>query len=66
LEALAAYTQGPAYAAGLEDRLGKLEPGYYADLLVLDVNPFSIPSQEISQIKPRATMVGGQWVWKSF
>jgi hypothetical protein len=66
LEALTAYTQGPAYAAGLENQLGKLEPGYYADLLVLDVDPFSIPAQEIYQIKPKAIMVGGQWVWQSF
>jgi N-acyl-D-aspartate/D-glutamate deacylase len=35
-EALRAYTQGPAFAAGMEDRLGKLAPGYLADLLVLD------------------------------
>ena len=66
LEALLAYTQGPAYAAGLENRLGKLEPGYFADLILLDVDPFSIPAQEIYQIKPIAVMVGGQWVWQSF
>ena len=66
LEALNAYTQGPAYAAGIENRLGRLEPGYFADLIVLDVNPFSIPAQEIYQIKPNATMVGGKWVWQSF
>ncbi len=30
-EALRAYTLGPAYAAGMEDRLGKLAPGYYAE-----------------------------------
>jgi predicted amidohydrolase YtcJ len=66
LEALIAYTQGPAYASGLENHLGKLEPGYYADLLVLDVDPFTIPSQEIYHIKPKATMVGGKWVWQSF
>ncbi|MDR3572743.1 MAG: amidohydrolase family protein [Anaerolineaceae bacterium] len=66
MQALDAYTQGPAYAAGLENRLGKLEPGYYADLIVLDLNPFSIPKQDIYQIKPKATMVGGKWVWQSF
>ncbi|HMD89783.1 MAG TPA: amidohydrolase family protein [Anaerolineaceae bacterium] len=66
LEALNAYTQGAAYAAGLENRLGKLEPGYFADLIVLDLDPFSIPAQEIYRIKPEATMVGGKWVWQSF
>ncbi len=64
-EALHAYTQGPAYAAGLENRLGKLEPGYHADLIVLGVQPFSVPAQELYQIKPSATMVGGKWVWQS-
>ncbi|MDX6377858.1 MAG: hypothetical protein QOE98_2161, partial [Gaiellaceae bacterium] len=35
-EAIAGFTRGAAYAAGWERRLGRLAPGYEADLVVLD------------------------------
>ena len=65
LEALKAYTIGPAYCAGLENQLGKLFPGSLADLIVLDTDPFSIKAQNIYQIHPVATMIGGKWVYQS-
>lgn len=64
-EALYAFTTGPAYAAGMEDRLGKLAPGYLADLLILNADPYSCPPEELSNIKPRATMIGGEWVYSA-
>jgi predicted amidohydrolase YtcJ len=60
-EALLAYTQGPAYAAGMEDRLGKLAPLYLADLTVLDRDPYSLPSAELLSLRVHATMVDGRW-----
>ena len=63
-EALYAYTAAPAYAAGMEDYAGRLTAGYYADLIVLDRDPFSLPVQELYQLRPSATMVGGKWVWQ--
>jgi hypothetical protein len=62
-EALAGFTKGPAYLAGMEDRLGRLSPGYLADLLVLPLNPFQCHPDEIKDIQPLATMVGGQWTF---
>ncbi len=62
-EALAGYTLGPAYLAGMEDRLGRLAPGYLADLLVLSTDMFMCPSDEIKEIHPVATMLGGQWIF---
>jgi predicted amidohydrolase YtcJ len=64
-EALHGYTTGPAYAAGMEDRLGRLLPGFLADLLVLDTDPFICQPEEIASIKPLRTMVAGDWVWES-
>jgi predicted amidohydrolase YtcJ len=61
-EALLAYTTGPAYAAGMEDRLGRLAPGCLADLIVLDTDPFTCPAHELQWLAPRRTMVGGRWV----
>jgi len=60
-EALRGFTTGPAYAAGMENRLGKLAPGYLADLVVLDRDLFAIPPEEILDVRVVATMVGGRW-----
>jgi hypothetical protein len=62
-EALHGYTTGPAYTAGTEDRLGMLAPGYLADLIALDTDPFTCEPGQLREIKPKATMVGGDWVW---
>jgi predicted amidohydrolase YtcJ len=64
-QALEAYTLGPAFAAGREHELGKLQPGFLADLIVLKEDPFKLPSQELFNIRPTATMVHGDWVWQS-
>jgi predicted amidohydrolase YtcJ len=61
-EALYSFTVGPAYAAGLENRLGKLLPGFIADLIVLERDPFLLDPQEIHAVCPAAVMVGGDWV----
>jgi predicted amidohydrolase YtcJ len=63
-QAIHAYTTGAAYAAGCEDRLGKLAPGYLADLLVLDDDPFTCQADLLRSIQPRATMVSGEWVFQ--
>ena len=63
-EALAGYTLGPAYAAGLENSLGQLYPGFHADLIVLPQDPYAIPAQELHALSPSAVMVAGEWVWQ--
>jgi predicted amidohydrolase YtcJ len=63
IEAVNGFTSGPAYAAGLEDRLGMLAPGYLADILVLETDLFDCEADEIHIIHPQATMVGGKWVY---
>ncbi len=65
-EALRGYTLGPAYAAGMENRLGRLAPGFLADLVVLDRDLYAIPPSEILSAQVRATMVGGLWRWGEF
>ena len=65
-EAVNGFTTGAAYAAGMEASVGKLLEGYFADLIVLDEDPFSIPLINLPVVKTSATMVGGRWVWKEF
>jgi hypothetical protein len=65
LEAIQAYTTGAAYTAGMEDRLGKLAPGYHADLIVLPSDPFKLELNQIRDLRPVSTMVAGTWVHQS-
>lgn len=65
-EAMHGYTTGAAYAANMEDRLGKLAPHYYADLLVLETNPLNCDPYRLIELTPAATMVNGEWVFRTF
>jgi predicted amidohydrolase YtcJ len=63
-EALAAYTVNNAYACFMEDRLGTLEPGKYADLVVLEQNIFQIDPTAIEKLRVDLTMVDGEVVFE--
>jgi len=67
-EAWEAFTVGPAYAANMENRLGRLASNYLADLIVLDAsqNPFTCNADDLLTVQSSATMVGGEWVYVSF
>jgi hypothetical protein len=65
-EAIQGFTLGPAYAAGMEDRLGQLTPGYLADLVVLDQDITQCEPMEIHAAKVLGTMVGGRWQYWDF
>lgn len=58
-EALIAYTAAPAFAAGLEHRVGRLAVGQLADFVALDRDPFRVAPAELGGIRPVATYVGG-------
>ncbi|HUE99099.1 MAG TPA: amidohydrolase family protein [Anaerolineales bacterium] len=66
-EAWEGFTLGPAYAANMENRLGRLAPGYLADLIVLDASqdPFTCNAEDLLTMQSSATMVGGEWVYTS-
>jgi predicted amidohydrolase YtcJ len=61
-EALIAHTRSNALFLFQEGNLGSLSPGKYADLLVLDRDYLTVPADEIKDIKPLLTMVGGKVV----
>ncbi len=60
-EALRAYTLGPAYAGFDEDRLGTVEAGKLADLVVLEGSPWEQP-EAIRNIDVAITLVDGEVV----
>lgn len=64
-EALHAYIYGPAFAAEMESRLGRLRSGYMADLIIIDTDPFKCNPDELPGLKPSASMIDGEWVFKN-
>jgi len=62
--ALKAHTLSNAWLLGKEAVLGSLEPGKYADLVILDRDYLNIPAQEIQYIKAVLTMVNGKTVFR--
>jgi hypothetical protein len=63
--AIAGFTSGAAFAAGMEERLGRLSAGFLADLIVIETDPFTCDPAGLYAIQPVATMVAGEWVWQS-
>lgn len=62
--AIDAYTKESAYAEFQEDVKGRLKPGYYADMVLLDRDIFTVDPMEIKDILPVMTIVGGKVVYQ--
>jgi predicted amidohydrolase YtcJ len=63
-EALAAYTVTAAYASFEEDEKGTLSAGRLADFVILERDLFSIPVEELRDVKVDVTVVGGKVVFE--
>ena len=59
-DALIAYTRKNASLLFEENNLGSIQPGKLADLVVLDRDYLTVPADQIKNIKPVLTMVGGR------
>jgi predicted amidohydrolase YtcJ len=62
-QALRAYTRGAAYAGFAEDRIGALEPGKWADFILVDRDPTKVNSQELARTQVLETWVAGRKAW---
>lgn len=63
--AIDAYTLESAYAQFAEKTKGRLSPGFCADLTLIDRDIFTVPHDDIKDIKPLMTMTGGRIVYKA-
>jgi len=64
-QALIAHTRSNAAFLFQEANLGSLAPGKYADLLVLDRDYLKVPADEIKNLRPLMTLVGGKIVYEA-
>jgi predicted amidohydrolase YtcJ len=60
-QALHAVCVAPAWLSHDERLRGALLPGRYADLVVLDRDPFGCEPEELREVQIVATMLGGRW-----
>lgn len=59
-EALELYTKGSAWFSFEDHERGEIKPGYLADAVVLDQDFFSVPLDQISNIRPLMTLINGK------
>jgi len=64
-DALRAQTMGGALAGAQEEEIGSIEKGKAADMVVWDRDFYTIPKDDIRNVKAEATMVGGSIVYQS-
>jgi hypothetical protein len=62
-QALDAYTRGAAYAAFAEQKIGSLEPGKWADFIIVDRDPTSVDPQRLARTQVLETWIAGKKVW---
>jgi predicted amidohydrolase YtcJ len=60
--ALRSYTAWAARQLFLEDKIGSIEPGKDADIAVWDRDLYSMPSDEIQNLKCELTLLRGHIV----
>jgi predicted amidohydrolase YtcJ len=64
-DALIAHTRKNAYFIFRENDLGSIQPGKLADLVVLDRDYLTVPADQIKDVKPVMTLVGGKVVYET-
>ncbi len=62
-QALAAFTRSAAYAGFAEGKIGALEPGKWADFIIVDRDPTKVDAQSLARTEVLETWVAGKKVW---
>ena len=62
-QALHGFTRGAAYAGFAEQKFGALEPGMWADFILVDRDPTKVDAQSLGKTEVLETWVAGERVW---
>ena len=60
MQAFRMVTIDAAYTLGVEDKLGSIETGKFADFTVLETDPLKVPVENIRDVKVWGTVLGGK------
>ena len=63
-EAIQGYTGQAAHAAFMEQIAGSLEIGKFADMVVLEEDPYQVPAQRLAQVGIAMTIINGEVVYQ--
>ena len=63
MDGLKALTVHAAWQLNMENKIGSIEPGKYADLIILDKNPLKVDAGSLRDIRVVSTFVNGREVW---
>lgn len=62
-QAMDLFTVNAAREEGKSDRIGHLDTGMLADLIVVDRNPFEVPIRDVHATKVKMTFINGELVY---
>ena len=62
--ALAGFTRGAAHAGFAEGRIGSLEPGKWADFILVDRDISAVDAQSLAATQVLETWIAGEKVWE--
>ncbi len=63
MDGLKALTLYAAWQLNMDKKIGSIEPGKYADLIILDKNPLKVAPDSLRDIRVMKTFVNGTEVW---
>ncbi len=64
-QAISALTESAARLTGMRHRIGTIEPGMQADMIIVDRNPFEIPATSIHDVSVKSTYIDGELVYEA-
>jgi predicted amidohydrolase YtcJ len=64
MSGLKALTINAAWQIKMENKIGSIKPGKYADFVIIDQNPMMVDPEKIKDIHVLQTIVNGNTVYK--
>ncbi len=62
-QAIRIFTENAAQYMGIRDKVGSIEPGMHADVIVVEKNPFAVPITEVHKTRVLMTFIDGEKVF---
>jgi predicted amidohydrolase YtcJ len=62
-QAIAGFTRDAAYASFAEKKMGALEPGQWADFILVDRDPAAVSAHDLARTQVLETWIAGNKVW---